>query len=63
MDTLKKGSWLAVLEWNEKVIGDGPPASARIGDAEVVELARGLGFRFSEKRILGDQHYLLMLRK
>ena len=63
LETLKKGSWLAVLEWNGKVIGDGPPASVRIEDAEVVELAKGLGFRFSEKRILGDQHYLLMLRK
>ncbi|MQF82809.1 methyltransferase domain-containing protein [SAR202 cluster bacterium AD-802-E10_MRT_200m] len=63
LETLKKGSWLAVLEWNDKVIGEGPPASARIGDSEVVELARGIGFRFSEKRILGDQHYLLMLRK
>ena len=60
---LKKGSWIAVLEWYERETPDGPPMSARIGEAAVVELAREVGFRFSEKRNFDGRHYLVMLRK
>ena len=62
-DLLKKGSWIAVLDWYERETPDGPPMSARIGEAAVMKLAGEVGFRFSEKRSFDGRHYLVMLRK
>jgi len=60
---IKKGSWVGILEWFDKKTADGPPVSNRIGVAEVVKLGEEVGFRFPLKRILDDQHYVVILRK
>jgi len=60
---LKRGAWLAVLEWHDKKTTEGPPVSQRIGEDTVVDLARKVGFRFSQKRNLDGLHYLMILRK
>jgi ubiquinone/menaquinone biosynthesis C-methylase UbiE len=60
---LKKGAWVAVIEWSKRNLGDGPPMEERISEAEVIELAHEGGFRFSERRDLDGSHYLVILRK
>lgn len=60
---IKKGSWVGILEWFDKKTADGPPVSKRIGIEEVVKLGEEVGFRFPLKRVLDDQHYVVILRK
>jgi ubiquinone/menaquinone biosynthesis C-methylase UbiE len=60
---LKKGAWIAVLDWQKKGDGGGPPLEKRISDAEVVALSAGLGLRFTSKRTLTSHHYLVLMRK
>lgn len=60
---LKKGGWLAVVEFRKREASEGPPMAQRLSEEEVVELGRGAGYRFTERRYLNDHHYLVVLRK
>ena len=60
---LKQGAWAAVLEWQSKDTLDGPPIEQRIDEAGIVALGRETGFRFSERRDMGSQHFMVVLRK
>lgn len=60
---LKKGGWLAVVEWRKRAGAEGPPLELRLSEGEVQELGRAAGFRFATPRILDDHHHLLLLRK
>ena len=62
-DLLKPGAWAAVLEWYKKETPEGPPVRRRLDAAAVMELAKETGFRFSERRDLDDQRYMVVLRK
>jgi ubiquinone/menaquinone biosynthesis C-methylase UbiE len=62
---LKKGGWLAVVEWapaeDEPVVG--PPAKNRIAADRVAEWAAGLGLRRVMSRELSIHHYIIVFRK
>ncbi|MBI4234241.1 MAG: class I SAM-dependent methyltransferase [Chloroflexi bacterium] len=60
---LKRGGWVAVLEWYKRETPDGPPLEERVGEEEAEKAAREAGFRFSEKRDINGKHYLVILRK
>jgi ubiquinone/menaquinone biosynthesis C-methylase UbiE len=59
---IKKGGWVGILEWFDRKTLDGPPVSERIGIDEIVRLGQEVGFSFPIKRILDDQHYVVILR-
>lgn len=60
---LRRGGWLAALEWNEKESGDGPPADRRVGEDALRQMAEKHGFRFTGRYHLNDAQYMLLLRK
>ena len=62
-DLLKPGAWAAVLEWYKRETPEGPPVRRRLDAASVMELAKETGYRFSERRDLDDQRYMVVLRK
>jgi len=62
---LKKGGWLAVVEWSpsEELQLVGPAAKNRIPADQVIEWATGLGLRRLMNRQLSIHHYIVVFRK
>ena len=60
---LRKGGWLAILEWHKVQTNDGPPLEDRIELAQLTELVQEAGFRHSSRYELNDEQYMLLVRK
>ena len=60
---LRKGGWLAVLEWHRKRTKDGPPVRDRLDEPKLIDTAKKIGFRLTSTHNLNDQHYMLVMRK
>lgn len=63
LSLLKKGAWVAILEWFNRKTAEGPPVSKRMSMEDIVKIGEAIGFRFPLRRILDDQHYVVILRK
>ena len=59
---LRKGGWLAVLEWGEPGCEGGPDAQDHVPEQRSAELAREAGFRFTGRYDLSPLHYMLVFR-
>ncbi len=59
---LRRGGWLAVLEWAKQESPEGPPVDHRLSKEEVRDLASQAGLRFASERSLSSQQYLLLFR-
>ena len=59
---LRKGGWLAALEFKRSDEHDKPETS-RIEEAEVREIAQRQGFRIEMSYNLDDRHYVVIMRK
>ena len=60
---LRKGGWLAVLEWHKREMDQGPPVKERIDEMEFRETAANAGFRLANRYILNENQYLLLMRR
>ena len=60
---LKRGAWIAVLEWQKHGEHGGPPEAERLAETEVIAMAERAGLRVSGRRTLTESHYLVLLRK
>ena len=60
---LKRGAWVAVLEWRKHAEHNGPPESQRLEETDVIAMAERAGLRVSGRRTLTESHYLVLLRK
>ena len=60
---LKRGAWIAVLEWQKHGKDGGPPGTQRLDETEVIAMAERAGLRVSGRRTLTTEHYLVLLRK
>ena len=61
--SLKKGGWLALIEWHKNFEESGPPLSKRITPEKCRTMAEKIGFRFYMRHDLSDMAYMLLLRK
>ena len=59
---LRKGGWLALLEWHKRKMHDGPPLKSRIDEAKLRKMAQDVGFRFTARYNLNDKQYMLVMR-
>ena len=59
---LRKGAWLAVIEWREPGTDGGPPSEDHIGEEQASELAREAEFRMTGRYDLSPLHYMLVFR-
>ena len=63
-ETLRSGSWCAIIEWRAASGTDeGPPPERRIAEEEVVQLGGEVGLRVTLRRELNNYHYLILLNK
>ena len=60
---LRKGGWLAILEWHKREMEEGPPLEERIDELELWEMAKDVGLRFTSRHTLNDSQYMFLLRR
>ena len=60
---LRKGGWLALLEWHKVEMEEGPPLEERIEEAKLHEITEKAGFRHASRHSLNDSQYMLLMRK
>lgn len=60
---LKRGGWLAIIEWTKSDADEGPSLDKRLTEEELVDIGKQAGFRFAEKRDLSSRYYMVLLRK
>ena len=60
---LRVGGWFALMEWHKREIEDGPPVEDLIEEADLRDMAQKVGFRFTSRHSLNDNHYMLLMRK
>ncbi len=60
---MKRGAWVAIVEWTKIESPEGPPVDKRLDEADITEIGQQAGFRFAEKRNLSNDYYLVILRK
>ena len=61
--SLKKGGWLALIEWQKEFGESAPPEQKKISPEKCREIAEKEGFRFYIRHDLSDMAYMLLLRK
>ena len=61
--SLRKGGWLALLEWYKHEMEDGPPLEDRIDEPDLRSIAIDAGFRLTASHGLNEKHYMLVMRK
>ena len=62
VEMLKPRGWVAVVEWEKKMMEMGPPVAERIDENELGAMARGAGLDVLSKKGLGETHYLAVLQ-
>ena len=60
---MKRGAWVAIVEWTKIESPDGPAIDKRLDESEITEIGQQAGFRFAEKRNLSRDYHLVILRK
>ena len=61
--SLKKGGWLALIEWKKEFSGFGPPSQKKISPEKCRAMAEEEGFRFYIRHDLSEMAYMLLMRK
>lgn len=59
---LRRGGWLAIIEWKNAGEQNGPSAEAQLSESAAAELAETAGFRFTGRYDVNLLHYMLVLR-
>jgi len=60
---LRKGGWLALLEWYKRDMKEGPPKEDRIDQTELRGLAQKIGFCYTSMHNLNSSQYMILMRK
>ncbi len=60
---VKKGGWIAIMEWRKVEMETGPPVSERIAQKDVEKLLTKLELSIKARRLIGDTRYLLLIEK
>ena len=60
---LRRGGWIALLEWHKREMEEGPPLEDRIDEPDLYEMAYETGFRSLGRYTLNDNQYILVMRK
>ena len=63
LKALRRGGWLALLEWHAKDTKEGPPLRTRLAREESELITTEAGFRSIERRDISTGEYMVLLRK
>ena len=61
--SMRKGAWLALIEWNKSSRSVGPPMKDRIQESDLLKVAEQVGFRFTTRQDINDHKYMILMRK
>jgi len=59
---LKAGGWIAVLDWKQEEMDEGPPLNDRLSEDEVRESGEAGGLDFSHLADLNSKQYIVLFR-
>lgn len=60
---VKKGGWIAIMEWRKEEMPTGPPLDERIALKDVQKLLTKLELRIRTRRLITDTRYLILVEK
>ncbi|MCH7906196.1 MAG: class I SAM-dependent methyltransferase [Chloroflexi bacterium] len=60
---VKKGGWIAIMEWRKEEMPNGPPLEERIAQKDVEKLFTKLDLPIKARRMIADTRYLVLVEK
>ena len=60
---VKKGGWIAIMEWRKEEMETGPPLKERIAFKDVEKLLIKLELPIKTRRLIGNTRYLILIEK
>ncbi|MFP6595704.1 MAG: class I SAM-dependent methyltransferase [Dehalococcoidia bacterium] len=60
---VKKGGWIAIMEWKKEETSSGPPLKERISIKDVEKLIEKINLPIKARRYIGNSRYLVLIEK
>ncbi|MBT3943686.1 MAG: methyltransferase domain-containing protein [Chloroflexi bacterium] len=60
---VKKGGWIAIMEWRKEATRSGPPQKERVALADVEKLIEKLELPIRARRIIAGTRYMILVEK
>jgi len=60
---VKKGGWIAIMEWKKEEMKPGPPLKERVSFEDVEKLIEKLELPISARRLISGTRYLVLIEK
>lgn len=60
---VKKGGWIAIMEWRKEEMASGPPLKERIAFDDVEKLLIKLELPITTRRLIANTRYLILIEK
>lgn len=60
---VKKGGWIAIMEWRKEEMETGPPLNERIAFKSVEKLLTKLELKIRTRRLIAETRYLILVEK
>ncbi len=60
---VKKGGWIAIMEWNKEEMSSGPRLKERMAMKDVEKLIEKIDLRIKARRFIGHSRYLVLIEK
>ncbi|HCV27349.1 MAG TPA: class I SAM-dependent methyltransferase [Dehalococcoidia bacterium] len=60
---VKKGGWIAIMEWKKEETKSGPPLKERIALEDVEKLIGKIDLPIKARRLIGTSRYLILVEK
>jgi hypothetical protein len=60
---VKKGGWIAIMEWKKEEMKSGPPLKERMALKDVEKLVAKLGLPIRARRLIAGTRYLILVEK
>ena len=60
---VKKGGWIAIMEWKKEEMKPGPPLKERVSFEDVEKLIEKLELSISARRLISGTRYLVLIEK
>jgi ubiquinone/menaquinone biosynthesis C-methylase UbiE len=60
---VKKGGWIAIMEWKKEEMKSGPPLKERMALKDVEKLVEKIDLPIKARRFIGNSRYLVLIEK
>jgi ubiquinone/menaquinone biosynthesis C-methylase UbiE len=60
---VKKGGWIAIMEWKKEEMSSGPPLKERLSMKDAEKLIEKIELPIKARRFIGNTRYLILIEK